>query len=85
MRWPHHGKFQAGSLCSHCPAGRTTAREHSGAGAGRKSGASFFEGGQTVDEHQTIHQAFDELDQAVNHVSDVLLALAEAVNRVPKL
>lgn len=48
-------------------------------------GRHSLRGGQTVDEHQTIHQAFDELDQAVNHVSDVLLALAEAVNRVPKL
>lgn len=48
-------------------------------------GRHSLRGGQTVDEHQAIHQAFDELDQAVNHVSDVLLALAEAVNRVPKL
>lgn len=40
--------------------------------------------GQTVDHHQAIHQAFEALEGAVNHVSDVLLALAEAMNNVPQ-
>ncbi len=49
-------------------------------GAGR-----HLRGQQTVDDQQSIHQAFDELDEAVTHVTDVLLALAEALNQVPKL
>ena len=47
-------------------------------------GRHTLRGGQTVDEHQAIHQAFDKLLEAVSHVSDVLLALAEAVNNAPK-
>lgn len=42
-------------------------------------------GQQTVDDQQAVYQAFDELDEAVTHVSDVLLALAEALNEVPRL
>ena len=49
-------------------------------GAGR-----HLRGQQTVDDQQAIHQAFDELDEAITHVSDVLVALAEALSQVPKL
>ncbi len=49
-------------------------------GAGR-----HLKGQQTVDDQQAIHQAFDELDVAITHVSDVLVALAEALRQVPKL
>lgn len=48
-------------------------------------GGRTLKGQQTVDDQQAVYLAFDELDEAVTHVSDVLLALAEALNEVPRL